>query len=430
MPFYRKDPEEHTKKDIVFPMPPLFSISFVVPSDGAIFGGIMLIFDKQEYVKRLRNVKESMTRAGLEVLLVTDPANMNYITGYDGWSFYVHQGVIVALDYEEPIWFGREQDKNGACLTTWLTADNIRGYKDHYVQSLIHHPMQYAADIIREMGWEKKNLGIEKDNYYFTGKCLEVLYDELPLNELMDANCLVNLVRVIKSDQEIAYMKMAARICENVMQTAINAIGTGVREGDAAAKVMHAQIAGTPEFTGDYSAINPIMPSGVRTSTAHLSWTDRTYKTGEMVLLELSGCKNRYHAPLSRTVMIGKPDPALEDIAKWVINGLNQTVDFIKPGVTAEEVEETWRKSISGSGVVKESRIGYSYGLNYPPDWGEHTVSLRPGDKTVLKPGMTIHVMPGIWLDKFGFECSEPILVTECGCETFVKFDRKLYINE
>jgi ectoine hydrolase len=173
----------------------------------------------------------------------------------------------------------------------------------------------------------------------------------------------------------------------------------------------------------------PIMPSGVRTSTAHLSWTDRTYESGEIVLLELSGCKHRYHAPLSRTVMIGKPPRELEDIAGVVIDGLNQTLDFIKPGVTAEEVEQKWRSAIAGSRVVKESRIGYSYGLNYPPDWGEHTISLRPGDKNILKPNMTLHVMPGIWLDQFGFECSEPIRVTQTGCEPFVKFDRRLYVK-
>ena len=110
-----------------------------------------------------------------------------------------------------------------------------------------------------------------------------------------------------------------------------------------------------------------------------------------------------------------------------MIRGLSTTLSFIRPGVTAEEVEAAWRESIAGSRVVKESRVGYAFGLNYPPDWGEHTVSLRPGDKTVLEPNMTIHFMPGIWLKDFGFECSEPFLVTENGCETFMDFPRKLF---
>ena len=62
---------------------------------------------------------------------------------------------------------------------------------------------------------------------------------------------------------------------------------------------------------------------------------------------------------------------------------------------------------------MKGSRIGYSMGLNYPPDWGEHTASLRPGDKTVLAPNMTFHMILGMWMDNYGFEGSESFRVTE-----------------
>ncbi len=90
-------------------------------------------------------------------------------------------------------------------------------------------------------------------------------------------------------------------------------------------------------------------------------------------------------------------------------------------------MEARWRQSLKGTGVEKPSRVGYSFGLNYVPDWGERTVSLRPGDKTILKPGMTIHFMPGIWLESYGFECSEPFLVTEDGCEKLIEFPQKLF---
>ena len=62
------------------------------------------------------------------------------------------------------------------------------------------------------------------------------------------------------------------------------------------------------------------------------------------------------------------------------------------------------------------------------PDWGEKSVSLRPGDKSVLQKGMTIHFMPGIWLDTYGFECSEPFLVTDSGCEKILEYPQKLFI--
>ena len=389
----------------------------------------MLHFDITEYKERLDRTKSAMADRELDVLIVTDPANMNYISGYDGWSFYVHQGLIVLADRDEPLWFGRQQDSNGARITTWLDSGSIIGYQDHYVQSTAVHTYDFVADLIRDLGYAGRSIGVEKDNYYFTASCLEHLQKGLPGADIRSGDLIVNWIRSVKSPREIETMKMAGKSLERVMDTAVSLIEPGVREGDGAAEVYKAMIAGTPEFTGDYSAIIPIMPSGKRTTTAHLSWTDRRYEKDEIVLLELSGCKNRYHAPLSRTVITGSPSPELREIAETVIHGLNTVVDFIRPGILAQEIEAAWRNSIAGSRVVKESRIGYSFGLNYPPDWGEHTISLRPGDTTEIKPGMTIHVMPGIWTDTLGFECSEAVHVTETGCETFASVERKLFVK-
>ena len=389
-----------------------------------------LIFSEEEFQQRVRKTKEMMDKDGMEMLLVMDPANMNYLTGYDGWSFYVHQGVIVSLDAQHPFWFGREQDSNGARITSWLPDDCIHGYPDEYVQSRYTHTMRWVADLLRQKGLEKKRFGVEMDGYWFNARMYVTLLEELPDAVLMDGTNLVNWIKTVKSPAEITYIKQAAQICEKVMQTAVDKIDVGVWEKDAAANVSAAQIAGMNTFGGSSPAIFPIMPSAERTSTAHLTFDpDRQYRKNDVVLLELSGARHRYHAPLSRTVYLGEPPQNLQKTADDVVTGLQETLTFIKPGVTAEEVEERWRKAIAHTGLVKPSRVGYSYGLNYPPDWGEHTISLRPGDKTILKPNMTLHLMPGIWMDEFGFECSEPIRITDNGCETFVNFPRKLFVK-
>ena len=388
------------------------------------------IFPEEEYQGRIRKTKEMMDKSGMEMLLVMDPANMNYLTGYDGWSFYVHQGVIVSLDAPHPFWFGRQQDSNGARITTWLPDDCIYGYPDEYVQSRYTHTMRWVADLLRNKGLDKKHFGLEMDGYWFNAKMYVTLLAELPEAVLMDGTNLVNWIKTVKSPAEIVYMKQAAQICEKVMQTAVSEIDVGVWEKDAAAKVAAAQIAGTDAFGGTSPAIFPIMPSAERTSTAHLTYDpDRRYRKNDVVLLELSGSRHRYHAPLSRTVYLGDPPADLQKTAEAVVGGLKETLAFIKPGVTAEEVEERWRKAIAHTGLVKPSRVGYSFGLNYVPDWGEHTISLRPGDKTVLQPGMTLHFMPGIWLETYGFECSEPVLVTESGCEKFIEFPQQLFVK-
>ncbi|CEP67477.1 Peptidase M24, structural domain [Moorella glycerini] len=389
----------------------------------------MLPFELAEYHERVKKTKEKMVAAGIDVMVIADPANMNYLSGYDGWSFYVPQCLILMLDREQPIWVGRGQDANGARLTTWLDEENIRAYTDDYVHSAVKHPMDYVADIIKAEGYGDKTIGLEMDAYYFTAKCCKRLEMKLPNAKFKDATLLVNYVRIIKSPREIEYMKKAARLVEKAMQTAIDYINEGVRECDVVANIYHSMISGTEDFGGDYPAIVPLLPSGEKTSTPHLTWSDEKYKRGDTVIIELAGCYKRYHSPLARTLVL-EPAPAkVHDLAAVVVEGINAALDFIKPGVTAAEVEAVWRKTIEKSGFKKESRIGYSMGLNYPPDWGEHTVSLRPEDNTVLQPNMTFHMIPGIWLDDCGVEISESFLVTENGCEVFANFPRMLFVK-
>jgi Xaa-Pro dipeptidase len=388
----------------------------------------MALFQTEEYLERIANTKSRMTDAGIDVLIVSDPANMNYLTGYDGWSFYVPQTVVVSLSQEQPTWIGRGMDANGARHTTFLSEENIIGYPDDYVQSTAKHPMNFVAGEIKHRGWDKKSIGLEMDAYYFSARGFVELQKELPEADFKDGNLLVSWVRVVKSDREIEYMKQAGKIVEKVMQTALDKLSPGVRECEAVAAVYHTQMAGTPEFGGDYPAIVPMMPTGEKTSAPHLTWSDEPYENEQAVNLELAACRHRYHSPLARTAYLGKnPPEKLCRLADHTVEGLNLTLAAIKPDMRCEDVERVWRKHIAKAGLEKESRIGYSMGLNYPPDWGEHTASLRPGDKTVLAPNMTFHMILGMWMDNYGFECSESFRVTETGCETFADFPRKLF---
>src|SRR5690606_32654353 len=254
----------------------------------------------------------------------------------------------------------------------------------------------------------------------------EQLKKGLPNATFKDATLLVNYVRMIKSDLEIENMKKAGKIAEIAMQKAIDEINEGVRENEVVANIYQSQIYGTVEFGGDYPAIVPLLPSGEKTSSPHITWSDQKYKKGDNVIIELAGCYKRYHAPLARTLVIGEPNKNVKELADVVIEGIEETLEFIKPGVTCEEIEEVWRTSIGKYGFIKDSRIGYSMGLSYPPDWGEHTASLRAGDKTILKKNMTFHLIPGIWYDDFGVEISESFVVTEDGVETLSHFPREL----
>ena len=119
----------------------------------------------------------------------------------------------------------------------------------------------------------------------------------------------------------------------------------------------------------------------------------------------------------------------MSDTAKWTVEGLNAELAAIKPGVTCEEVDQAWRKAIAHTGIVKDSRSGYSMGLGYPPDWGEHTCCMRPGDRSVIQPNMSFHIITGIWMENWGFEISEAVVVTQMGYELLTNFPRQLIVK-
>ena len=387
-------------------------------------------FSQAEYDARLHATKTRMQERGIDLLLVTHPANINYLTGYDGWSFYVPQVVLVHLEAVQPVWIGRKMDARAAEVTTYLTRDNIIGYPDDYVQSLIKHPFDYVSDRIVAWGWGDQVIGLEMDSYYFTATSYFSLHHQLPNARFQDAAALVNWVRSVKSQAEIDLMRRAARILENCMNVGIERVQEGVRQNDAVADIMHAQVSGTPEYGGDYTAIVPMLPSGEGTSTPHLTWSDRPFQRGEATILELAGCHQRYHCPQARTVFLGQPPQNLADAARWVLEGMDAALDAVKPGVMCEDVERAWRECVAKYGLTKDSRIGYSVGCNYPPDWGEHTMSLRPGDRTELQENMCFHMILGIWMDDWGLEISETIRVTDTGAECLADVPRPLVVKD
>ncbi len=389
----------------------------------------MAAFSRDEYIRRIRATQARMADAGLELLVAADPANINYLTGYDGWSFYTPQVVCLAVDADEPICIVRGMDRAGGLVTAFIDPDNMVGYPDHYVQAPDKHPMDWIGAHLIERDLGRGLVGVEMDAYYYSARGHAALMNALPDAELTDAGNLVNWVRIVKSEAEIGYMRDAARLVERAMQAGIDAIRPGVRQCDAVADIYDAQIRGTEAFGGEYTSIVPMLPTGIATSTPHLTWSSEPFKDGEATILELAGCRNRYHCPMSRTVQLGKPPTKLADTAAVAVEALNVAIAAMAPGVTPEEVHAAWNRVVSPHGIVKESRMGYSTGLNYPPDWGEHTLSIRPGDRTPLKPGMTIHVMPGIWMDDWGIEISECVLVTESGAERLCDFPQELVVK-
>ena len=388
-----------------------------------------MLFDKKEYKERLRKVKDSMQKLGIELLVSHDPANMNYLTGYDAWSFYYAQCVIVHVNAEEPLCFVRAQDAGGAYIKTYLKDENIIVYDEKYIHVWPIHPYDRLVEIIKERKWDNLSIGVEMDSHYFTAYSHEKLKKGLPNAKVKDCERLVNWVRLVKSDEEIKFMKIASQITQLGMKTAFEAINPGVRQCDAVAKIYSTLISGTKEHGGDYSSIVPLIPTGKGTSASHLSWTDDKFVEGEASIIEISGVYKKYHCPMASTVLLGKPDQKKIDTMKRTREALRPGIDVTKPGNTADEVAQAFWKVLDKYGIEKKSRTGYSIGIGYPPDWGEHTLNIQKGDKTILKENVCFHMIAVMQFGDWGVEASESIRVIDKGAELFCNFSKELNIK-
>ena len=120
----------------------------------------------------------------------------------------------------------------------------------------------------------------------------------------------------------------------------------------------------------------------------------------------------------------------MQDTSKALIDGLQAGLKAAKAGNVAGDVARAMKTELKLAGINREGRVGYPIGLSYPPDWGERTISFREEDETVLEPGMTFHFMPGLWMDNWGLETTETILIKENGpAEALIDFPRKLFVK-
>ena len=385
-------------------------------------------FSKAEYSNRLDRVRNAMQARDIEVLVIGDPSNMNWLIGFDAWSFYTSQLMLVDL-VNQPFLMTRLMDAKTASFTTYLPESQIIGYPEHLVQQPDMHPSDYVAGWMRNAGYATARIGYESDSYYFSPRSLHALQAGLPDAKWVDADLLVNWVRAIKSDAELTMMYQAAQIADISMQVAWDGAKVGVRQCDLMAEITAAQIKGTAEFGGDMPALHPLILAGEAATAAHPMWTDAKLEAGQTIAFELGACRKRYNVGLARTVHLGTDMPAaLIDTAKAVEEGMDAVMSSLRADVVAGDVHAAWQGVLDRYGLEKKSRIGYSIGVAYAPDWGEHTISFRPAEPTIVPQNAVVHIILGMWMDGWGMELSETLHVREKDCVRLSAFPQHVHV--
>ena len=290
-----------------------------------------LHFPRAEYDRRIAKTRAAMAERGIDLIIVSDPSNMSWLTGYDGWSFYVHQAVLLGLE-GEPVWWGRGMDAQGAKRTVFMRHDNIVGYEDSYVQNPERHPMDQLSQVIAARGWSAARIGVEMDNYWFSAAANASLRRHLTDASFFDTTGLVNWQRTVKSDHEVDFIRRAAAIVDAMHARVFELVEPGLPKNVLVAEIQKQAVLGAGGHWGDYCAFVPMLPSGLDATAPHLTWDDRPFNNNEGTFFELGGCYRRYHAPLSRTVYLGKPPQKFLDAEKAVSEATEAGLGQCRPG--------------------------------------------------------------------------------------------------
>jgi len=379
-----------------------------------------LVFTMEEYQRRLWELRRRMDEQEVEVMLVTTPENVCYLTGFESPGHYYFQALLIPRD-GEPVMVPRRLEDSGVQALTWV--EFSRPYEDH------EDPIERLAGTLADFGWEDRRIGYERNCWFFTAPQQEQLLATCTQATFVDCSGIVEAGRVIKSDAEVALMRKAARSTEAGMQAGIEAIAAGVSENEVAAAMHGAMIRAGSEWP----AIVPFVASGYRGAIGHATWAGRVIEPGDIVMLELAGCLKRYHAPLMRTGFVGEPSARVREAEKVVQAAFEKMMDTIRPGITAAEADSAGREVIAAHpfGGEQGSRSAYSVGIGLPPDWGEgHILSMQPGETRPLQANMTFHLLPWIQVPgEGGISFSETIRVTESGAERLTNFERGLFVR-
>lgn len=370
-----------------------------------------MTFPFAEYEARLAALRERMTDRLLDAVVITDPENLMYLTDYQttGYSFF--QALVVPLD-GEPFMITRALEESNVHARTWV--ERTRPYPD------TGDAIQMLVEALREFGLASKRVGYERNSYFFPAYHQDSVHTTFIKGQLVDCFGIVEEGRICKSDAEINIMKRAARATQAGMQAGLDCVRPDISENEIAAEISAAMF----RAGGEAPAVMPYVTSGPRTMIGHATWEGRTVNAAEHVFLEVGGCYRRYHTAMMRTVVLGELSPSMEHAQERMKFALQEVKRWIKPGLTVSDADNLVRNIITDNNVGARliTRSGYSIGIAFPPSWDEgYIISLKQGESSVLRPGMTFHIIPWMW----GIDgnktagISDTIYVTSDGCQSF-----------
>ena len=373
-----------------------------------------LHFSKEEFQKRKSNILKSMSEQNLDALLMFRQESMYWLTGYDTFGYVFFQTLVL--------------DKKGNIILLTRAPDLRQAHNTSNIQDIRiwidkdgSNPTSDLKKILNELSLKGKKIGIEYEAYGMTGR------NALKLNKSLENYCevedqseLITKHRVIKSKEEIVYVKKAADLADKALDEAWKYTKAGASESKILAEMQRVVLEGG----GDYPANEYIIGSGHNALLCRYQAEKRILSNEDQLSIEWAGTYKHYHSAMFRTIPIGKADPKHIKMHEACVDALTNCEKKLIPENTVGEVFDIHTETFDKLGY-KDSRMnacGYSLGSTFSPNWMDWPM-LYTGNPYIIKPGNVffMHMILMDSVNELAMNLGETYLITEKGNERLGK---------
>jgi len=379
-----------------------------------------LAFSLKTYDERVSRALARMKELELDALIVNMPDNINWLCGFDSIGYLWYQALVLSPGLAAPVFVTRTTEE--PCVREASAVRDARCYDISTTD-----PIDVVRGILDQAGVGAGRIGVEKLAFTLLPAQWERLQAGMPGATFVESSLLVAELRLVKSDQEIAFQRRAAQMADYAMRAAFEAMRPGMSEIELSGVVA----AALADAGSEYAAIPPMVTSGSRSSMIHGMAGSKTLQLGDTVILEHAGVCRRYHAVVMRTAVLGRPTERLTSVAACLHEALDAAERALVPGgqpaaANAACDAVTDRLGITGN---RAHRIGYSLGIAYPPTWLE-AMMLAEGDPHTVATNMSFTLEPNLAFpdEGFGYKLGDTVLVGSERAENLSDLDRGLTI--
>jgi len=373
-----------------------------------------LHFSKEEFQKRKSDVLRKMKEQNLDALLMFRQESMYWLTGYDTFGYVFFQTLVLDKD-GNVVLLTRAPDLRQAQNTSNIQDIRIWVDKDS------SNPTDNLKIILNELNLKKKKIGIEYEAYGMTGRNALKLNKSLEnYCEVQDESELITKLRVIKSKEEIVYVKKASELADNALDEAWKYTKAGVNEAKILAEMQKVVLEGG----GDYPANEYIIGSGHNALLCRYQSEKRNLSNEDQLSIEWAGTYKHYHSAMFRTILIGKANSNHIKMHEACVEALTNCEKKLISGNTVGEVFDIHAKTFDDLEYNKArmNACGYSLGSTFSPNWMDWPM-LYTGNPYIIQPG-NVFFMHMILMDsdnELAMNLGETYLVTENGNERLGK---------